>query len=205
MKAIAQLTTAEMVAEYNTLTGKSIKKFSSRAAGEKQLAAARAAGHQPQQEETVNKESWKDLDWEAKLALWHSEHRCPHCGDKDNGVTAAGLDDTVAGQNRSFCHVCSTEFDNETGKVYKAPAKSVLRSKAISESWADKKIAEKRARRDNVAVEGVGTFRSVCEAFKKLNLPLNQHIKFRMAVKQDGSGVFETGNKKYHFQLVESK
>lgn len=84
-------------------------------------------------------------------------------------------------------------------------AKSILRSKAISESWANEKIAKKRARRDNVAVEGVGTFRSVREAFKKLNLPLNQHIKFRMSVKQDGNGVFETGDKKYHFKLVEAK
>lgn len=203
-KLIAEMTTAEMVAEYNTLTGKSIKKFSSRAAGEKQLAAARAA-NQPEMEETVNEQSWKDLNWEQKLALWKSERRCPHCGDKDNGVTAAGEEGTVAGENRSFCHICSTEFDNETGKVYNAPAKSVTRSKAISESWADKKIAEKRARRDNVAVKGVGTFRSVCEAFKKLNLPLNQHIKFRMTVKTDGTGVFKTGDKEYHFTLVEQK
>lgn len=43
MKAqnISAMTTAAMVAEYNSLTGKSIKKFSSRAAGEKQLEAAR--------------------------------------------------------------------------------------------------------------------------------------------------------------------
>lgn len=43
MKAIKDMTTAEMLCEYNVLTGKSIKKFASRAAGEKQLAAARAA------------------------------------------------------------------------------------------------------------------------------------------------------------------
>ena len=143
MKTIAQLTTAEMVAEYNTLTGKSIKKFSSRAVGDSQLAKARAEA--------------------------------------------------------------STTEHTQDGKIYKAPPKSMLRSKAISESWASEKIAKKRARRDNVAVEGVGTFRSVHEAFKKLNLPLNQHIKFRMALKQDGNGVFETGDKKYHFKLVEAK
>ena len=38
LKPISEMTTAEMVAEYNKLTDKSIKKFSSRAAGEKQLA-----------------------------------------------------------------------------------------------------------------------------------------------------------------------
>lgn len=41
MKPIALMTTPELLAEYNALTGKSIKKFSSRAAGEKQLAGAR--------------------------------------------------------------------------------------------------------------------------------------------------------------------
>lgn len=41
LKPISDMTTAEMVAEYNKLTSKSIKKFSSRAAGEKQLAKAR--------------------------------------------------------------------------------------------------------------------------------------------------------------------
>lgn len=43
MKAqnVSAMTTAAMVAEYNSLTGKSIKKFSSRSAGEKQLEAAR--------------------------------------------------------------------------------------------------------------------------------------------------------------------
>lgn len=189
MKAIAQLTTAEMVAEYNTLTGKSIKKFSSRAAGESQLAKVRAAASTtaPNKETKVSKKKPYSLD-----------DGCPHCGEKLDQTYAA-----PAGE-RMFCHHCSTEYTQD-GKIYKAPPKSILRSKAISESWANKKIAEKRARRDNVAVEGVGTFRSVCEAFKKLNLPLNQHIKFRMSVKQDGNGVFETGDKTYHFKLVEAK
>ena len=147
MKKIADLTTAEMVAEYNALTGKSIKKFSSRAAGEKQLAAARSAQPQPTSEK-------KQMTTKEETPV--------------------------------------------------AP-KSEKRSIAISESWSNDKIAKKRARRDNVAVEGVGTFRSVCEAFKKLNLPLNQHIKFRMHVKASGDGVFETGDKTYHFKLVEQK
>lgn len=43
MKNIADMKTAEILAEYNGLTGKNVKKFSSRKAGEKQLTAARAA------------------------------------------------------------------------------------------------------------------------------------------------------------------
>ena len=193
MKTIAQLTTSEMVAEYNTLTGKSIKKFSSRAAGESQLAKARAEASTtaPTKETKVTEKKPYSLD-----------DGCPHCGTKHD-QTYAGEENTPAGE-RMFCHHCSTEYYQD-GKIYKAPAKSEKRSIAISESWADKKIAAKRARRDNVLVEGVGTFRSVCEAFKKLNLPMNQHIKFRMHVKTDGSGKFEMGGKTYNFQLVEKK
>ncbi|HEY6020839.1 MAG TPA: hypothetical protein VIY48_13355 [Candidatus Paceibacterota bacterium] len=41
LKIITEMTTAEMVAEYNQLTGKSIKKFSDRKTGERQLESAR--------------------------------------------------------------------------------------------------------------------------------------------------------------------
>lgn len=40
---IKSMSTAELVAEYNKLTGKSIKKFSSRQAGEQQVANARVS------------------------------------------------------------------------------------------------------------------------------------------------------------------
>jgi rRNA maturation protein Nop10 len=193
MKTIAQLTTAEMVAEYNTLTGKSIKKFSSRAAGESQLAKARAEASTtaPKKETKVTEKKPYSLD-----------DGCPNCGTKFD-QTFAGQENTPAGE-RIFCHECSTEYF-QNGRIYKNAAKSTLRSEAIKKSWVEKTTAEGRARRDKVAVEGVGTFRSVCEAFKKLNLPMNRHIKFRMAVKRDGNGVFETGDKKYHFKLVEAK
>ena len=43
MTDIKDMKTSDMVAEYNKLTGKTIKKFSTRADGEKRLAAAREA------------------------------------------------------------------------------------------------------------------------------------------------------------------
>lgn len=43
MKPVKEMTTAELIAEYNKLKGKSIKKFSSRANGEAQVEAARKA------------------------------------------------------------------------------------------------------------------------------------------------------------------
>lgn len=174
MKAIAQLTTAEMVAEYNTLTGKSIKKFSSRAAGERQLAAARA--NDPKQLPTATEEELNHL--------FNQE--------------------TTVEQLAKVRAEASTTEHTQDGKICKAPPKSMLRSKAISNSWNDAEIAAKRSRRDHVMVNGV-VHHSVRAAFVALKLPMSQHIKFRMAVKQDGSGVFETGDKKYHFQLVEAK
>jgi hypothetical protein len=171
MKQINTLTTAEMVAEYNALTGKAIKKFSSRAAGEKQLAAARVGAIAKSDERKEPRRKQADRRNEPANILIPKEE---------------------------------TKM-NQPQESKQEPVKSEKRSIAISESWADKKIAAKRARRDNVLVEGVGTFRSVCEAFKKLNLPMNQHIKFRMHVKTDGSGKFEMGGKTYNFQLVEKK
>lgn len=150
MKAINEMTTAEMVAEYNVLTGKNIKKFSSRAAGEKQLAKARS-------------------------------------------------------EVSSTSQVAAKRARRDNVKIYKAPAKSVNRSKSISESWNNPEVAAKRARRDSVKVSGVGVFRSVLEAFKSLNLPQSKHIKFRMALKQVGSGMFEYGGKTYEFTIVEKQ
>lgn len=196
MKAINEMTTTEMVAEYNALTGKSIKKFSSRAAGEKQLAKVRS-------EVSSTSQAAADVAVEKK-GFDYAVDGCPGCGATED-QTAAGLDGTIAGDQRNFCHHCSTEYWRDTGKIYKAPAKSVNRSKSISESWNKPEVAAKRARRDNVKVSGSGVFRSVLEAFKSLNLPQSKHIKFRMALKQVGSGVFEYGGKTYEFTIVEKQ
>lgn len=71
---IADLSTAEMVAEYNALTGKTIKKFSSRAAGEKQLEEARQAA-QPAPKTKAPKaecstDELHDLRSQAVAATW---------------------------------------------------------------------------------------------------------------------------------------
>lgn len=53
MKPINEMTNAEMLAEYNQLTGKTVKRFATRAAGEKQLAKARINGGAPVKKITV--------------------------------------------------------------------------------------------------------------------------------------------------------
>ena len=189
MKTITEMTTAEMVAEYNALTGKSIKKFSSRAAGEKQLAKVRSEVS-PSADKVVEQQGFRyDVDG------------CPGCGATED-QTYAGQEGTKA-EERNFCHHCSTEYWRDTGKIYKAHAKSVNRSKSISESWNNPEVAAKRAQRHGVVGAGSGAFRSVLEAFKSLNLPQSGHIKFRMALKAQGKGTFEYGGKTYEFTIVE--
>lgn len=190
MNTIANMTTSEMVAEYNTLTGKSIKKFSSRAAGERQLAAVRAA--QPQQEPVVIEEE----HYIRALGISH----CPCCGiHLSNGYTT-NTDQRennlpLLDKHEYMCLGCGGEF----GPLIKG--RSEKRSAAISNSWNDADIAAKRSRRDHVMVNG-SVHRSVRAAFVALRLPMGQHIKFRMALKEAGVGVYEHDGKEYEFTLV---
>lgn len=54
----------------------------------------------------------------------------------------------------------------------------------------------------HVTVNGV-EYRSVKDAFEKLNLPLGKHVKFRSELKNEGKKTFEHDGKEYAFALVE--
>jgi len=189
MKTVQEMTTAELLAEYNLTTGKSTTKFSSRAAGEKAVSMLR--------DTAARDHSINVYGFEV-----HGLHRCPHCDiNLENGVGQHG--DDVNGKplklntNQFFCLGCGGEF----GPELKHAAKSVTRSTSISESWNNAEIAAKRARRDNVEVNGV-QYRSVAQAFQKLNLPMEKHIQFRMELKASGASSIVSGDKTYNFQLV---
>ena len=205
-RMIAEMTTAEMVAEYNLLTGKSIKKFSSRAAGEQQLTKARELLAVAKQTATVavqpaQQPEETQVTEEAKKPCRYDVDGCPSCGATEDSQTYAGEEGTTA-EERNFCHHCGTEYWRETGEIYKAPAKSDTRSKAIAATWENDQIAAARSARDNVAVDGRGTFRSVAAAFKALGLPMSKHIKFRIEVKSNGTGIFKYGTDEYEFRVV---
>lgn len=207
-KTIAQMTTAEMVAEYNLLTGKSIKKFSSRAAGEQQLTKARELLAVAKQTATVavqpaQQPEETQVTEEVKKSFDYAVDGCPNCGATED-QTYAGEEGTTA-EERNFCHHCSTECWRDTGEIYKAPAKSDTRSKAIAATWENDRIAAARSARDNVAVDGHGTFRSVAAAFKALGLPMSKHIKFRIEVKSNGTGIFKYGTDEYEFRVVKQE
>lgn len=75
-----------------------------------------------------------------------------------------------------------------TPELKKATVKKVVadeaadRSAAVAGTWLDPAVAASRAIRDHVMVDGVW-FVSVRQAFIDLNLPLNEHIKFRAKLK----------------------
>lgn len=166
--------TSQLVAAYNLLAGKSIKKFETRAIAEARVGALLATA-------------------QAASSRW----KCPGCGADEfsSHITAAALEGQP-GADRLFCHHCSTEFFSN-GRVYKAPAASATRRGAIAASWQRPAVAAARGARHAVRVTRVRVeggaptrvteqFKSVREAFAKLGLPMGRHIKFRGQLKAAG-------------------
>lgn len=178
MTAITEMKTSDMVAEYNALTGKSIKKFSSRSAGEKQLEFARA-----KEKLTASAVEVKEIPQDGSC--------CPACGAEHDQTYENDL------ETRLFCHRCSTTYYAD-GRIYKAPAKSATRSAGIRKSWSDKNTHDLRSARHHVVVNGV-EYRSVRAAFTQLGLPLSKHIKFRAQLK---AARVLAWNDKFQFSLV---
>jgi len=197
---VSAMTTAEILAEYNLLTGKSVKKFSSRAAGEKQLEKARSA-EMHAKVELERHIRFRMSDEDRQLDEKYGFHTCPSCGvHLSNGVLWDGCEfnpgEIYRTETHQYeCQGCGHNF----GKPKKA--KSGLRSTAVAESWNDEVVASKRSRRDSVLVDGV-EFRSVKAAFVHLNLPLAKHIRFRMSLKELGSDTFEFDGVLYNFKIA---
>jgi len=196
---VAKASTADLLAFFNANTGGAqVKKFADRKTAERRVKALIeemiADGDLQPQEETQVSEDKK---------FNYTVDGCPHCHSTED-QTYAGEEGTAA-EERNLCHHCGTEYWRETGEIYKAPAKSATRSAAIAKSWDNDEIAKARAARDNVSVEGYGTFRSVASAFKKIGLPISRHIKFRIDLKANGTGTFKYGTDEYTFKIVKQE
>lgn len=166
--------TAELVAFYNSVTGKAIKKFSSRAAAEKQCIAVLPE---------TNEVAVVVAAEEPAPAKDNFETTCPECGEHIE-ITAAGPEGTFAGENHNFCHSCSHTWNRFTGKAVKERKSGTNNAAGVSESWKNPMTYQARVTRDGVEVEGKGQFRSVRQAFLILNLPLTKHIGFRKDLKK---------------------
>jgi len=181
---VKKATTAELVAEYNRLSGKSIKKFSSRAAGEKQVTAL------------LGKPEGKPANpaMAAAAKLEKAKQTKPKTL-ADHVATVEGVSKKVAVKRIAKL------------KADKLPAD---RSASIRRSWSVLATHNARSARHSVEVyqegkktETLQTFRSTLAAFEALGLPIGTHIKFRMELKAQGKNSLEHDGVKYNFLLVE--
>jgi hypothetical protein len=159
-KAIKDMTTAEILAEVNQLNNSDVKRFATRADGEKRLEKAR--------------NEWNEI----------------HVGRYEQHL-----------QRTAGKQVTAPKFE---GVVPEGFDEHERRSAGVKESWKDPSVHAKRVKRDNVSVVGVGIYRSVREAFLKLKLPLNKHIKFRMELKEAGEKDFVDGDRVLTFVLTQA-
>lgn len=167
---VSALSAADLLAVYNIAAAASVKRFATRAVGEKRLAAALA-----------------DPEARGRLARAGA---CPACGDRHNGITVGRINKAgqETHQHEAMCHVCGHEFHADTGAQLKArAATNCSASAAIAASWKDPEVRAARIERCPVrVVTPAGNtleFRSMRPAFAKLGLPMGVMIRTRMNLK----------------------
>lgn len=169
---------AERLATYNRMTGKATKKFASAAQGIKQTVAALIA----ERDRLVAEGGDEDGEIESRNVSMYGVAWfpcCPYCGNHlSNGVITKGdLPGQDADMTHKFeCMACGGNFGPELSKA---------RANGVAESWKNPEVAAKRAQRNAVEVDGV-QYRSVRAAYLALELPLKEHIQFRMLLKENG-------------------
>jgi hypothetical protein len=190
--------TADLLAFLNAHSGKApVKRFSTRAAGERRVAALLeelgSKATKPATKKTAAATSKKGGYVQAYV---DGSPVCPSCGGHVD-VTAGEVIETKRGQrvvneHIAFHHACGHEWDMNTGKPRRRAADkgAATRAAAIAASWQNPEVAAARATRHGVKVTGPNggqaTYKSVREAFVELGLPLGRHIKFRGALKAAG-------------------
>lgn len=153
---ITTATTAELVAFYNEHADTPVKRFSDRKTAERRVAALL-----PCTEETCCTE----------VELKDGEPVCAKCGTPEQEMNEA---------KEEYAEQLQHHHSEDEAK----PA-SEARSAGVAKSWQDPEVRAKRSVRHFVRVDG-NEHRSVRAAFIALSLPLKEHIRFRMLLKQEG-------------------
>jgi hypothetical protein len=187
---VTAATAAELIEFYNANVEKQVKRFADRKTAEKRCqqivdAAAMIA------KATPAPKAEKPAKAEKVKYVAHS-YVCPSCGATAD-QTGAGEEGTNMGDNYTFCHHCSTTYDNYTGKVHKAAAASAERAASISKSWQDPEVRAARIARHAVRVSGV-EYTSMMQALKALHLSTTKMIKLRGQMVLNGKVTFEGHN-----------
>ena len=202
---ISALTTSELVSLYNEKTGKSIKKFSSRAAGEKQVAALFPVA--ASRNEVAHKIASSALEFAKKSAAEKEAKKSAKAASKPvkaekpaQAVPKAALPSLL----QQVTAINSTAPKAEQAATKSKAKEPVDRAAAIAASWKDPEVAAKRSERTHVKA-GNKVFRSVREAFTELRLPLSKHIKFRMQLKEVQELTFKHEGRQITFHVVQDQ
>jgi hypothetical protein len=194
MKNVTQMTTSEMLDEYNGLTGRSTTKFSSRAAGEKALLKAR-------DENAITKEEHMEAQEQAKALSEMTDEEilaaAAAIAEKEGEVTVeeAAIEDKAAELKSKAAKKEPKPKKEKVAKVAKAPVSDEERKANIAagtkKSWEDPAIKAARAGRSSVDVFGkdgvkLGHYKSTRAAFEELGLDQKHHIKFRGELRKLG-------------------
>jgi hypothetical protein len=198
--------TAELVAYYNAHAAKPVTKFADRQTAEKRVIELIKAQPKPvvawsPDAPKAKKASKPDVLNDAMNA---PKNKCNCCGrsnvNSSRYATGLGLCDYCyeeSGLENSLAdgHMTQEEYDLaivELKKQYKRDRKNGMTdevraqmSKMQAVSWEDPEVRAARAERSAVVVDDT-QYGSVRKAFAALNLPMAQHIKFRMRLKEEG-------------------
>lgn len=182
---VTTATTAELVAFYNEHADTPVKRFSDRKTAERRVAALL-----PCTEETCCTE----------VELKDGELVCAKCGTPEQEMNEAKEEYAEQLKRSEICPKCGIDmlengYDHNSAGGYiclgcghgedEAKPASEARSAGVSKSWQDPEVRAKRSVRHFVRVDG-NEHRSVRAAFIALGLPLKEHIRFRMLLKQEG-------------------
>lgn len=113
-------------------------------------------------------------------------------GDGDAAVQEeASTSTTTKGKTMSKSKAKSTKTNGKTKSVAATPKKKTGSiSSGVKASWANKKVAAARSKKDKVKTGGE-IFSSLAKAFAKLKLPMSGFSKFRKELKEKARAVYE--------------
>lgn len=165
--------TFQLLDFYNANADRPTKKFADRKTAERRVSKLI--------EELQQEAKFEEEDCELKARLGATN--CGDCGvHLSNGV--------ISDKHNHECMGCGHTWLWGSVKKKEAHVKSLAsdekRSESIAATWVDEDVAAKRKQRSAVEVDGL-LYRSTRAAYVELGLPLNDHIQFRMMLKEKGS------------------